>query len=126
MTGPLTRLAVGVATALIPPGQVRERYRTEFAAELAELSATQRVGHALSLVATAPALHRALVDSGAVDVPHSPLWCRVHLRHRWHTLSTDDGARFRRCPDCGLDHDGTMDSHMYGGYGITIHGITPG
>ena len=84
------------------------------------------MGHALSLVAAAPALHRALVDSGALDVPHSPLWCRVHLRHRWHALSTDDGSRFRRCLDCGLDHDGTMDSHLYGGYGITIHGITPG
>ena len=33
----------------------------------------------------------------------TPLLCRVNY-HSWHSFSTEDGARFRRCSRCGRDH----------------------
>jgi hypothetical protein len=37
------------------------------------------------------------------------LLCRLNLHHVWHTETTEDGSRFRRCVRCGRD-EGTPDS----------------
>ena len=62
MTGPdrataglTVGLTVGLATVLIPPGPVRDRYRAEFAAELADLTGSRRLARSGSIVAGAPA-----------------------------------------------------------------------
>jgi hypothetical protein len=95
--------AVHVATLLLPPGSIRRRYRSELVSELWGMSTGQQLGHALSILASAPSLHRALVETGELDVPHSTLWCRLHLHHRWRTLRTEEGSTYRRCLACGTD-----------------------
>jgi hypothetical protein len=70
------------------------------------MSTRQQLSHSLSILAAAPALHQALVEGGELDVPHSPLWCRLHLHHRRRTERTErteDGTTYRRCRACGLD-----------------------
>jgi hypothetical protein len=124
--GPFGRAAVRLATAFLPPGPVHARYRAELEAELAELPAWRRTGPALSMVAAGPALHRSLVESGALEFVRSPVWCRLRLHHRFRVVSADDGALFRRCRDCGLDNDGTYNPRMFGGYGIEMHGTHSG
>jgi len=120
------RTAVDVATELIAPGPVRDRYRQELEAELWDAPAGRQAGQALSMVVGAPALHRALVDSGVLAFPHSVWWCRLRLHHQWHIQSTEDGARFERCAACGMDNDDTMCTPVASGGGISAHGLIPG
>jgi hypothetical protein len=117
--------AVDAATLLIPPGSIRRRYRHELVSELWGMSGAQQLTHALSLLVAAPALHRALVESGELDVPHSPLWCRVHLHHRWRIERTPEGTTYRYCRACGIDDDGLVHggSSAGGAYGMT--GVHP-
>ena len=117
--------AVTAATLLIPPGSVRRRYRHELVSELWGMSGPQQAAHAASVLVAAPSLHRALLESGELDVPHSPLWCRLHLHHRWHTFVTDDGSPYRRCLACGSDDDETSRRRVAGSLGIA-HGTTIG
>lgn len=95
--------AVDLATALMPPGPVRRRYRQEFIAEMWGMSSGRQISYALSTLASARKLHAALVASGELDFPHSPLWCRVRLHHRYGAARTPDGYWYRRCRECGLD-----------------------
>ena len=95
--------AVNNATLLLPPGSIRHRYRHELVSELWGMSTRQQLVHAASILAGAPALHRALVAAGELDVPHSPLWCRLRLHHSWRVERTDDGTTYRRCTACGTD-----------------------
>ena len=37
-----------------------------------------------------------------------PLLCRLNVRHKWHTESTDDGGRYLRCQRCGKDETGPV------------------
>ena len=90
--------AVDAATLLIPPGSIRRRYRHELVSELWGMSTAQQLTHAVSLLVAAPALHRALVESGELDVPHSPLWCRLHLHHRWRIERTLEGTTLPAVP----------------------------
>jgi len=113
------------ATLLLPPGSVRRRYRHELVSELWGMSTRQQAQHSVSILASAPALHRALVESGELEFPHSPLWCRLRLHHRWHTLTAEDGSRYRRCLACGSDDDETSRRRVAGSLGIA-HGTTIG
>jgi hypothetical protein len=70
-------------------------------------------------------MHRALVEAGELEFPHSPLWCRLHLHHNWHTVQTEDGERYRRCLDCGADDDETSRRRVAGSMGIA-HGTSIG
>jgi hypothetical protein len=117
--------AVNTATLLLPPGSIRRRYRHELVSELWGMSRRRQLTHALSVLASAPSLHRALVEAGELDVPHSPAWCRLHLHHRWHTERTPEGTTFRRCRACGMDDDGLVHggSSAGGAYGMT--GVHP-
>ena len=117
--------AVNAATLLLPPGSTRRRYRHELASELWGMSTRQQVGHALSILASAPSLHRALVEAGELEVPHSPLWCHLHLHHHWHTVQTEEGKRFRRCQVCGTDNDGLIHGGSRVGEGFGMSGIHP-
>jgi len=117
--------AVRVATLLIPAGAIRRRYRQELASELWGMTWSHQLIHVLSMLLAAPALHRALVESGELVVPHSPTWCRLHLRHRWHIERTDDGSRYRRCLDCGMDNDETVSRRHGVGEGFGMSGVHP-
>jgi hypothetical protein len=114
--------SVRLATLVLPPGSVRRRYRQELAAELWGMSSRQQLTHSLSVLASAPRLHRALVESVELDVPHSPLWCRLHLHHQWHTEVTTDGQAFRRCLACGTDDDETTRRRVPGSM-LNAHGV---
>ena len=117
--------AVNTATLLLPPGSVRRRYRHELVSELWGMSTRQQLTHCVSVLAAAPSLHRALVEAGELDVPHSPLWCRLHLHHRWHTARTEDGATYRRCRACGLDDDETARRSSATGEAYGMTGMHP-
>ena len=113
------------ATLPLPPGTVRRRYGAELVSELWGMTTRQQLGHSWSILASAPSLHRALVEAGELDVPHSPLWCRVHLHHRWHWVQTEDGTRYRRCLACGMDDDETSRRRVAGSMAIA-HGTSIG
>jgi hypothetical protein len=109
-----TRAAVWFATALLPRGPDRERYRRELDGEMRSLSGAARVRLAAGMMASAYALRRAVVapsrePGGPIVAPtHKPLLCRLHLHHVWRNETTDDGKRYRRCALCGLDDDGLV------------------
>jgi hypothetical protein len=104
---------------------VRRRYRAELVSELWGMTPGQQLTHALSILVSAPALHRALVGAGELEVPHSPLWCRLHLHHRWRSERTEDGAHFRRCLACGLDDDETARRSSRTGEAYGMTGVHP-
>ena len=35
-----------------------------------------------------------------------PLLCRLNMHHVWHTESTEDGGRYRKCVKCGKEDSG--------------------
>jgi hypothetical protein len=110
-------LSLGVvrAVALLMPGaDQRDRYRLEFSAELYGMDRRHQAVHTLQVLSTAPALRHALRTSvhdrvakeiamSTTHVTAKPLLCRLNLRHRWVTRSTEDGSRFRTCARCGKD-----------------------
>ncbi|HET6652883.1 MAG TPA: hypothetical protein VFH10_09595 [Nocardioides sp.] len=102
------RCAVVTATLVLPRGSSRTRYRQEFLAELSfiERSASQ-LRFSVGILSRAWALRRALTEENTMihdAVPRTPLLCRLHVHHQWHTETTEDGARYRRCLRCGKDH----------------------
>lgn len=110
----MTRTAVRAATAPLPGGLQRDRYRQELTAEAGSLPRRAQLGFALSLALHSFALRRALARSAPIltaDQPpprHKPLLCRLHVRHVWHMQVTEDGQRYRRCVRCGLDDAGLV------------------
>jgi len=88
---------------------VRDRYRQELLAELHDLDRREQLHHAVGVLSRAWSLRRAVAGSPAVDVmalpaPETPpLHCRWHLYHHYWLASTDDGHRYQRCRECGLD-----------------------
>lgn len=102
-------LLVNVVTVVIPPGRVRDECREAFFAELDGMTPRQQLRSTVAFARSTPARHRVLVASGQLDVPHSPVWCRLRIHHVWRTHRTDDGGRYRRCTQCGLYDDGHHD-----------------
>ena len=49
-----------------------------------------------------------------------PLLCRLNVRHKWHTESTDDGGRYLRCQRCGKDETGPVGDGSNKGF-ISAH-----
>jgi hypothetical protein len=103
---------LGLALGVLPSGSVRERYRRELIAELSSLPPERQLRHSLGFLVSAWSLRRAvtgrdaLVDGAALVFPR-PLHCRLHLYHHYRLATTDDGGRYLRCRDCGLDRPGT-------------------
>jgi hypothetical protein len=112
---------IEVAVLLLPAGRVRDRYRQELAAELWGLGHAQQLGHVLSVLASAAALRRALVEAGEVEFRHTRLWCALLLHHRWRLRSAEDGSLYRRCCACGRDDDETV-RHRVAGSMLIAHG----
>ncbi|HYN30446.1 MAG TPA: hypothetical protein VES95_11365 [Dermatophilaceae bacterium] len=107
---PAARLLVGVATATLPSGAVRERYRREHLGELRAVSRGGQVNYAAGALATSWALRRAVLEGNDMSTttkrPGKPLLCRLNLHHAWRPESTEDGGRYRRCARCGKDDVG--------------------
>lgn len=123
--------AVVVATVVLPPGQVRRRYRREFDAEMESLTGWRQYLYAVGIVAGALALRRAVgrpaPTLGSSDPPPArrPVLCRLHLHHEWHTFTTEDGQRYRRCVRCGLDDDEIL-SHRFPNHGEMVMPVVIG
>ncbi|HSO65197.1 MAG TPA: hypothetical protein VLQ78_08855 [Ornithinibacter sp.] len=107
---PTARVLVGAATATLPSGAVRERYRLEHLGELSALPATHQVRYAVGALSTSWALRRALSMEKDMTTtptrPSKPLLCRLNLRHRWHAEHNPMGESYRRCQKCGKDDFG--------------------
>lgn len=101
------RGVVWVATCALPRGEIRDRYRHEFTADLHVLSPGQQGAYASGVLATALALRSAVsgersTTEEVVVKQQTPLSCRLNLRHVWHTFSTEDGSnRYQECVRCG-------------------------
>jgi hypothetical protein len=113
---PLARLGVGLAVRALPTRADRDRYYSEFVAELYGLPASVQLRHTAGVLSQAFALRAALGDSRSPieekAVPSTPLGrrlrCRILRWHHWHTYSTDDGGLYKACTVCRKDHPGQM------------------
>ena len=106
MSGP--SLVVGLAARMLP-SWARDRYASEFHAELTELTSWRRWTHALTVLATAYPLRIAVLRAAAVGQGFAPTFgCLTGVRHRWARAWTEDGQRYQRCRRCGLDRAPTQ------------------
>ncbi len=96
------RAAVMLATHRLPVGEVRLRYRLELLAELWGMPAGRQTAYAWGVLVTSRAMRKAIQHPDPTAATRAPLSCRLHLYHRWHVLSTEDGtSRWRECLRCG-------------------------
>ena len=117
---PIALGMVRLSTRLLPSGDVRQRYRWELAADLSHLDRSHQLSYATGVVSTAWQLRRELTQevdpmTDTTTTPASPLSCRLNLHHEWHTETTEDGARYRRCARCGKDDPHLGNSGMPAG-----------
>lgn len=118
MTGPAAprgvsaaaRVLVGAATATLPSGAARERYRLEHLGELSALPPHDQVHYAVGALATSWSLRRALFqEADMTQTPGQaakPLACKLNLHHHWHKEYNPAGESYRRCQVCGKDDPG--------------------
>ena len=108
------RAAVIAATRRLPAGEIRSRYRLEMLAELWGMPAGRQASYAWGVLVTARAMTAAVRHPDPAAATRPPLACRLHLRHRWHVVSAEDGSNhWRECVHCGRvqeppGHDGLM------------------
>ena len=104
------RALVGAATATLPSGTVRDRYRMEHLSELSALPAREQLHYAVGALATSWALRRALSKDRDMPVtatrPRKPVLCLLNLHHRWQNQYNPAGEPYRRCWRCGKDDPG--------------------
>ena len=104
------RALVGAATATLPSGAVRERYRLEHLGELSALPTGAQVQYAVGALATSWALRRALSKERDMTInttrTRKPLLCLLNLHHRWEKQYNPAGETYRRCKRCGKDDPG--------------------
>lgn len=103
---------VAVATRVLPRGEIRNRYRQEFAAELYGMSRTRQSRYAICVLVRSWALRTAVGHRTSVRVPEvnvrstvkpDPLTCRLNLRHRWRERRNPDGDMYYSCSRCEKD-----------------------
>jgi hypothetical protein len=96
----------------LPRGEIRDRYRYEFLAELPGLTRTQQSRHALTVLTHSWALRSAVKTHRSTPplevemsqrTPSDPLLCRTNLHHRWVEQKNADGESYLRCSRCGKD-----------------------
>jgi hypothetical protein len=114
---PAALAMVRIGTRLLPPGEVRQRYRLEMYADLSYLDRPHQMSYAAGVLSTAWSLRHELTKeehamSDNTTTPTIPLLCRLNLRHHWRTETTEDGGRFRRCARCGKDNPRLGDPGM--------------
>ena len=125
---------VRLAARALPAGAVRNRYRSEFLAELHGMTPREQAGHAISVLSHVWSLRLAVTSqelAGAdelvsLHVESRPLLCRLNLRHVWAWHSTDDGERYRRCVRCDKDDSRTQGPMDQNGFGIGVSDIMGG
>jgi hypothetical protein len=104
------RALVGAATATLPSGAVRDRYRLEHLGELSALPTRAQVQYAVGALATSWALRRALSKEKDMTVTttrrRKPLLCQLNLHHRWQKQYNPAGEIYRTCRRCGKDDPG--------------------
>ena len=112
---------VRLATHALPSGMVRDRYRSEFLAELAAVPGPHQTRHAAGILTHSLALRSALRGTHASPVeeamttPTKPLLCRTNLHHRWEWATTRDGERYIRCARCLKEKDYGAGTRWVGG-----------
>jgi len=121
---PGARLAVGLATRLLPTAADRRRYYSEFVAELYGQAPADQYRHVTGVLAQTFALRTALRTAPArrEEVAMEPLGrrlrCQVLHWHHWKVFSTEDGQRYSACSVCRKEHrDVTGPPDMIGGVG---------
>jgi hypothetical protein len=107
---PVARLGVALAARVLRKRCDRERYATEFLAELYGLEPAAQLRHTVGIVSQVVALRAALGASRsrgtAGEAAMRPtagsrcLRCRYLHWHHWQEFSTDDGARYVACAVC--------------------------
>lgn len=106
----MARVIVRTATQALPPGAVRDRYRSEHLAELHALAGDHQYRYAFGALTSSWTLRRALLEEWDVTIAPSqyskPLLCRLNLHHHWKWQYNPQGQRYRRCTRCGKDHMG--------------------
>jgi hypothetical protein len=113
MTRPLAvaRAGIELAARPLPTVQVRDRYRSEFLAQVHELSPADQLRFTAGVLVQAFALRAALGSSPAraeeaaiaVAAPRFSWRCQVLRLHRWVRRSTEDGGRYLMCSRCARD-----------------------
>ncbi|GAA2169109.1 hypothetical protein [Pedococcus bigeumensis] len=112
---------VRLATRALPPGEVRDRYRQEFLAELAGLPGPDQTRHAAGILTHSLALRSAVRGTragpmeDAMTAPSKPLLCRTNAHHHWEWASTPDGQRYIRCARCLKEKDSGAGGQWTGG-----------
>jgi hypothetical protein len=125
---PWPRRMVRAASLLLPRGAVRDRYRSEFVADLDGLTPGAQLRYAVGVLASAVALRGAA--KGATSTPledtmttTKPLLCRTNLHHRWEHAFGDTGEVYVRCRRChkekwtGLRGDRSVSANAIASYG---------
>ena len=122
---------VVAAAHVLPSGDLRDRYRSEFVAELYGMPRRQQTMHALQVLSRAWALRIAVTSKTPPSAPeaqmtttkHVPLVCRLNLHHWWQTHSNDDGGRYRQCARCGKDKSGSANGPGDWAAGASTSGV---
>jgi hypothetical protein len=108
----VARAAVALTVVVLRRPEDRQRYRSEFLAELHDLPPGRQLLHSAGLVSRSLALRAALGASSSrcaevamtLSITPVPSWrCRVLRWHAWVLRSTEDGHLFHLCARCGQD-----------------------
>jgi hypothetical protein len=121
---PVARLGIDLAARALPTRADRERYATEFLAELHGLSPAAQLRHTAGVLSQTFALRAALGASASRGIEEAAMRttipagqrfrCRYMHWHYWHTFSTDDGERYVACSVCRKERK--WDSPQAGGW----------
>jgi hypothetical protein len=107
MSGP--DRVVRLAARALPAGELRDRYRQEFLAELHACRSGAQLRYAVAVLTHVLAL-RIAVGGDRLRLEslrfgkHRPLLCRLHLHH-FEPCHNPDGEFYLRCRRCGEDRD---------------------
>jgi hypothetical protein len=113
---PVARLAVGLAARVLPTAPARERYASEFLADLYGLTLVAQLRYASGVLFTSLALRAALSASHLRATAEAPmdhtttvgqrLRCRYLRWHHWQAVTNPDGERYVACSVCHKEHTG--------------------
>ncbi len=120
---------VRAAVHALPRGVSRNRYRTEFLAELHGMPRDQQIRHATGVLAHVLSLRTAVTTeylAGGADLMTTnvkvtkPLLCRLNIHHDWRIRANEDGSRYRQCARCGkyddrIEGDFSSGAMVFGG-----------
>ncbi len=97
---------VRAASHVLPAGELRERYRQEFLADLYDRRRTARLRYSLGVlthvVPLRIAVGRGIALESAAFGGRRSLLCRLHLHH-FDPCHNPDGEFYLRCRRCGAD-----------------------